>query len=74
MPDGAQWRVIGTVPATGRDSSNQFVAGWNVTYQLSSGPTGNVFVAKAGYTRDALRAAIAADAATLDDIANLTSG
>jgi hypothetical protein len=71
---GPQWKVTSVTPATGQVSSGQFGPGWNVTYQLESGATGIVFVPKSGGDPDAIKAAIAADAATLHAIANLSSG
>lgn len=69
----ARWKVVSQVPTTGQDSNGQFVRGRNVNYQLADGTTGSVFVPNASYTPDAVKAAIAADAATVAAIAGLTS-
>jgi hypothetical protein len=71
---GPEWKVTGVTVGQGRDQSNAFVPGWNVTYQLASGATGQIFVPKTAGDMDAVKAAVAADAATLSALSTLTSG
>lgn len=68
-----RWRVIQVQDGTGPDSTGRFVQGKTVTYQLETGHTGTVFVPAPNANADAVKLAVAADAANLDAIANLTS-
>jgi len=69
MPAG---KVITVVDGRGQDPSGTFVVGKQVTYQLSSGQTGTVFVPGAQVSADAIRAAVTADAAELAKALNIT--
>jgi len=72
--DGAHWRVTGQpVPTVQPDASGQAVRGYTVTYQLSTGQTGQAFVPGAQFVPDQAKQVIAAAAANLAAIANLTS-
>jgi hypothetical protein len=69
-----EWKVTAVTPGQLRLANNQVGAGYTVTYQLPNGTQGQVQIAKADYTKDALTALISADAAQLDEISNLTGG
>lgn len=73
-PGGPSWRVIAVADGTGQDATGRFTTGRNVTYQLSTGPTGTVFIPSSAMTEETVAAAIQADAAVLHNIANLSSG
>jgi hypothetical protein len=71
---GPDWKVTQVAATQGRDASGTVGPGWNVTYQLAGGASGQIFVPKTAADMDAVKAAVAADAATLHAISNLTSG
>lgn len=73
MANGPGWKVIQVADGQGQDATGRFVAGKNVTYQLASGHSGTVFVPAVQFNPDTVKAAIAADAANLDAISNLSS-
>jgi hypothetical protein len=73
-PGGVAWRVINVADSTGQDATGRWVAGRAVTYQLQSGATGTVFVPNSLFSADSVRAAVAAEAATLDAVTKLSSG
>lgn len=64
-------KVLSVVQKTGQDTSGAFVSGREVTYQLSNGHTGSVFVPLSIFSTDAVQQAILADAKTLADVASL---
>lgn len=71
---GPAWKVITQVETTGRNQANNFVPGWQITYQLTgSGQTGSVFVPASSYTPANVISAINNAAALVDQVANLTS-
>jgi hypothetical protein len=72
QPVQATGKVISVVDGTGQDAQGNWAQGRRVTYQLSSGHTGTVFVPLAAFSAESVRAAIAADAQKLADVANLT--
>jgi hypothetical protein len=74
MDTPPQWKVTQVTPTQGRDAAGGVGPGWNVTYQLASGATGQIFVPKTAGDMDAVRAAVAADAAMVHTISTLTSG
>jgi hypothetical protein len=59
--------------SSGQDANGNFVRGRNITYQLTDGTTGMVFVANTAYTPDSVKAAIVADAEKVAGVAGLTS-
>lgn len=75
MPGTVQWKVIPPVMArTQIDATGQPVQGKVVTFQLSTGQTGTVFVPDAQFSTDGVKAAIQPVADNLDAVLNLTSG
>lgn len=54
------WTVTSQNETTAQDSTGNFVSGWTVYYQTQDGTAGSVFVPKALYTADNVRAKIAA--------------
>ena len=69
----ADWKVISTVPITGFDASNRPTAGNQVTYQLTSGATGNVFVPGNITDPAAMKQIIQEDADRTATLSTLTS-
>ena len=65
-------RIINVQDVRAQDATGAWVPGRNVTYQLSSGHTGTVFVPLTQFTPENVRAAVMADAQTLSDVAGLT--
>jgi hypothetical protein len=65
------WKVTNVIPGQLRLANNQVGAGYTVTYQLADGTQGQVQIAKADYTKEALTQMIAEDAAQLSEIRNL---
>lgn len=68
---GIQVKVISITDATGPDPMGGFTKGRNVTYQLSTGHTGTVFIPLNSFNADAVKAAIANDARTIAQVAGL---
>lgn len=72
--DGTRWRVTGQPQATVQSNDmGAAVRGFMVTYQLATGQSGQVFVPGTQFVPDQARQVIAAAAANLAAIANLTS-
>jgi hypothetical protein len=67
----ATGQVISVVDKTAQDATNAWVPGETVTYQLSTGQTGSVWLPKSQATPDAVRAAVMADAERLAGIASI---
>ena len=73
--DGTSWRVTGQPTSTvQQDTSGKAVRGYQVTFQLSTGQTGEVFIPGTAFVPDQAKVAISAAAANLAAIVNLTSG
>jgi hypothetical protein len=73
--DGASWKVTGQPQSTvQQDQSGRAVRGYQVTFTLSTGQTGEVFIPAAQFVPDQAKTAIAAAAANLAAIVNLSSG
>lgn len=70
---GPNWRVTGAVQTTAQAANGQFARGWEVTYQLDTGHTGTVFLPTNQFNPDSVKAAVAADAAQLYQVVNLTN-
>lgn len=68
-----QWHVTSQAERSIIDQSGAPVNVMTVTFQLADGTVGSVNVPLTAYTPDNVRAAIAAKAATLDAVNNLTS-
>lgn len=72
LPPKGGWRVVSQTPgARVIPGVAAPVSGYTVTFVTGTGATGNVFIGQSDYTPDNVKAAIAAQAATLDAIANL---
>lgn len=69
---GISVKVLNISDGQGPNPAGGFVKGRNVTYQLSTGHTGTVFIPMDSFNEDAVRAAIATDAANVARVANLT--
>ena len=70
---GAQWRVVTTVPTTGFDPSGRAVPGRNVTYQLTNGTAGTVFIPGNVTDDTAIKAIIQEDADRAARLSTMTS-
>ena len=71
FPAGVSGRVVSVTDTRGQDPSGNWVPGRNVTYQLSTGNTGTVFVPLSTFGVESVSAAIAADAQKLAAVASL---
>lgn len=67
------WTVTNQAEKTIINSAGNAVDVMAITFQLADGTTATVNVPLSAYTPDNVRAAIAAKAATLDAVNNLTS-
>jgi hypothetical protein len=65
-------RVMSVMDGQGQNAQNQWVRGKQVTYQLTTGQTGTVFIPDSDFNVDGVRAALAAAAQKLADVSNLT--
>jgi hypothetical protein len=73
--DGSTWKVIGQPQATAsQDAMGAAVRGYMVTYQLGTGQQGQVFIPGASFDPDSAKPLIAAAAANLAGVLNLSSG
>lgn len=73
LPEPAStWQVISQLEQTQIGTNSQLVKGMLVTFTTGLGNTGSVFVPDAQYTPSTVKAAIAAQAATLDAVSRLT--
>ncbi len=72
-PGGSGWSVEYQQESTQVGTGNRVVQGFTVGFVTGLGAHGSVFVPRDTYTPDAVRLAIAAQAAQLDAIATLTS-
>lgn len=71
---GASWRVVNVTQGVGQDPTGRYVNGFEVTYQLKSGLSGTVFLAKDAFNEDAVAAAVSSAAATLYNVSQLSQG
>ena len=74
MPGTVQWRVTTAVERTQIGPTGQPQTGKVVTYQLSTGQQGTVFIPDAQFNPDGVKAAIGPIAENLAAILGLTSG
>lgn len=65
-------KVTNVQDGQGQNDQGQWVRGKNVTFQLSGGQTGTVFVPDSMFNPDMVRTAIQAAAQKLADVHNLT--
>jgi hypothetical protein len=68
----ASWTVTAVQETTDLTDSGQAAKGNRVTFQLADGTFGSVFLPGASFTPDAVKAAIAVKAATLEAVKGLT--
>lgn len=66
------WAITQQLETTDLGPAGAYVSGVRVTFRTVSGVTGSVFVPHTDYTVDAVRRAVAARAAVLEDVAGLT--
>jgi hypothetical protein len=66
------WTVTGQAPGVGPDSQGRTVQGITVQFVTGLGVPGSVFIPRAQYAPDAVKAAIAAHAADLDAVQGLS--
>ena len=75
MPGSVSWKVVPPVVSrTQIDSSGQPTPGKVVTFQISSGQLGTVFLPDAQFNPDAIKAAIQPAADNLAAVLDLSSG
>lgn len=73
-PAAASWTVTGQPQATvQQDPSGRAVRGYTVNFTLSTGQAGQVFIPETAFTADGAKPMIAAAAANLAAIINLSS-
>lgn len=70
---GPAWRVIKATPDRGQDPTGNYVKGYTVTYVLSNGHPGSVFVPGESIDLDMVRGAVQQQAQSLIDVLGLTS-
>lgn len=66
------WTVTGQVETTDQGPDGTYVPGVRISFRTATGANGSVFLPHAQYTVAAVRSAIAARAAVLDEVAGLT--
>lgn len=62
------WRVTDQVPTTEQTPSGRAERGMRVSFMTGKGVSGSVFIPESQYTPDNVRAAIAAQAALIDQV------
>lgn len=72
MANPVTWKVTNQNETTDLTPTGQAAKGVKVTFQLSTGEFGSVFVAQPQYTPDAVAAAISAQVANMVAIKGLT--
>lgn len=60
--------ITGQRQGTGLDSTGSYVAGWTVEFKTAKGQMGQVFVPASSYSRDAVHAAVKAQAQEMDSV------
>ena len=68
------WEVTSQYEDTDVSVPGRLTQGYRVTFRTGQGHTGTVFIPLAQYRPDAVRAAVASQAALLDAVGNLSSG
>jgi hypothetical protein len=68
----ATGRVVSVADGQGQNAQGTWTKGKNVTYQLTSGQTGTVFIPADVFSVESVTAAVKAEAQKLADVANLT--
>lgn len=71
--NGPAWRVVRATPDRGQDATGNYVKGYTVTYILSNGHPGNVFVPGEQLDLDMVKAAVQQQAQSMIDVLGLTS-
>lgn len=72
-PASNRWRIINVTPGSGAGNDGRFTNGKNVTYQLSTGQSGTIFVPDGSDTVEYVKAVVQAAADNLAALHNLTS-
>lgn len=67
------WTVVSQHETNDLGTNGRVVPGYQVTFQTGGGHQGSVFVPKANYTVDAVRSAVASEAAKLEAVGALSS-
>lgn len=67
------WSIVSQAETYGQDAAGNYVEGMKVSFQTPSGVQSSVFVPKARYTPDNVRAAIAQAVATIEAVHASTS-
>lgn len=71
MSDPVTWSVVAQSETSGQDANGNYVAGVQVTFRLSTGTTGSVFIPEQMYSAKYAAAAIAKAAAEVHATGNL---
>ncbi len=66
------WSIVNQQETFERDASGQVVPGVRVYFQLADGPAGSVFLPRTRYNAVNVRAEVAAAAAQMREVHNLT--
>jgi hypothetical protein len=72
-PAESRWRIISIMPGQGQDATGRYTSGKQVTYQLSTGQSGTLFVPDGQDTIEYVKAVVQAAADNLAALHNLTS-
>lgn len=68
------WEITGQREDYRPGPTGAFVAGIVISFKLSNGATGSVFIPEAAFTVESARSAVAAKAATMEAVSALTGG
>lgn len=72
LPSGVTVKVTGvSLPFRGQDSTGQYQQGRNVTYQLSTGQAGQIFVPDSQLSPDTVKQLVMTDAQNLNAISSI---
>jgi hypothetical protein len=72
-PTPPAWTVTAQTETVGSTTTGQIARGYQVAFRTAGGQQGSVFVPRAQYTADVVRALITEHARELDAIAGLTA-
>ncbi len=72
MDKGTSWKVISQAETSATLPDGTFGAGIKVTFQMSNGTVGSVFLARSAYTKDNVMNAIQARVSQMMDVQGLS--
>ena len=72
MDSGVSWKVVSQSETSAQLPDGTFGSGIKVTFQMSNGTVGSVFLAHATYNRENVMKAIQGKVASMTEVQNLT--